>query len=82
MGVQVEEGGRPHTAVPAPEDSWDTVLGHSGKDRNPAAGVGSPVDPGTAVEEGSPAAGEDLAGMLPAAGHTGHYLAVGVCKAA
>lgn len=42
--------------------------------RNPAAEVGSPVDPGTAVEEGSPAAGEDLAGMLPAAGHTGHYL--------
>ncbi len=36
--------------------------------------VGSLVDLGTAVEEGSPAAGEGLAGMLPAAGHTGHYL--------
>lgn len=41
---------------------------------NPAAVVGSPVDPGTAVEEGSPAAVEGLAGMLPAVGHTGHYL--------
>ncbi len=42
--------------------------------RNPAAVVGSPADPGTAVEEGSPAAGEGLAGMLPAVDHTGHYL--------
>lgn len=41
---------------------------------NPAAVVGRPVDPGTAVGEGSPAAGEGLAGMLPAVGHTGHYL--------
>lgn len=45
--------------------------------RNPAAVVGSPVDLGTAVEEGSPAAAEGLAGMLPAAGHTGHYLRKG-----
>lgn len=36
--------------------------------------VGSPVDLGTAVEVGSPAAEEGLAGMLPAAGRTGHYL--------
>ena len=36
--------------------------------------VGSPADPGTAAEEGSPAAAEGLAGMLPAVGHTGHYL--------
>lgn len=41
---------------------------------NPAAVVGSPVDLGTAAEEGSPAAGEALAGMLPAVGHTGRYL--------
>ena len=40
----------------------------------PAAVVGSPADPGTAAEEGSPAAAEGLAGMLPAVGHTGHYL--------
>lgn len=45
--------------------------------RNPAAVVGSPVDLGTAVEEGSPAAAEGLAGMLPAAGHTAHYLRKG-----
>lgn len=42
--------------------------------RNPAAVVGSPADLGTAVEEGSPAAGEGLADMLPAVGHTEHYL--------
>lgn len=36
--------------------------------------VGSPADLGTAVEVGSPAAEEGLAGMLPAAGRTGHYL--------
>lgn len=36
--------------------------------------VGSPADLGTAVEEGSPAAAEGLADMLPAVGHTGHYL--------
>lgn len=42
--------------------------------RNPAAVVGSPADPGTAAEEGSPAAGVGLAGMLLAVGHTGHYL--------
>lgn len=42
--------------------------------RKLAAVVGSPVDPGTAVGEGSPAAGEGLAGMLPAVDHTGHYL--------
>lgn len=42
--------------------------------RNPAAVVGSPADPGTAVEVGSPAAEGGLAGMLPAAGRTGHCL--------
>lgn len=42
--------------------------------RSPAAVVGNLVDLGTAVEEGSPAAGEGLAGRLPAVGHTGHYL--------
>lgn len=42
--------------------------------RSPAAVAGSPADLGTAVEEGSPAAEEVLAGMLPAAGHTEHYL--------
>lgn len=36
--------------------------------------VGNPADLGTAVEVGSPAAEEGLAGMLPAAGRTGHYL--------
>lgn len=36
--------------------------------------VGSPVGPGTAVVAGNPAAGEGLAGMLLAVGHTGHYL--------
>lgn len=40
----------------------------------PAAVVGNPADLGTAVEVGSPAAVEDLAGMLPAAGRTGHCL--------
>lgn len=82
VGVQVEGGDRLHTAVPGPEDSWGTVLGHFGRGRNPAAVVGSPADPGTAVEEGSPAAGEGLADMLPAVGHTEHYLAVGVCRGA
>lgn len=42
--------------------------------RNPAAVVGSPADLGTAVEVGSLAAEEDLAGMFPAAGRTGHCL--------
>lgn len=41
---------------------------------SPAVVVGSPADLGTAAEEGSPAAGEGLAGTPPAAGHTGHYL--------
>lgn len=36
--------------------------------------AGSPADLGTAVEVGSPAAGEGLAGKLPAVGRTGHYL--------
>lgn len=31
-GVQAGVGDRPRTAGPAPEDSWDTVLGHFGKD--------------------------------------------------
>lgn len=82
VGVQVEGGDRPHTAAPAPEDSWDTVRGQFGKDRNPAAVVGSPVDLGTAVGLGSPAAEEGLAGMLPVVGHTGHYLAGEVCMGA
>lgn len=30
VGDQAEEGDSPHTAVPAPGDSWDTVLGHFG----------------------------------------------------
>lgn len=42
--------------------------------RIPAAVVGTPADPGTAVEVGNPAAEEGLAGMLPAAGRTGRYL--------
>lgn len=36
--------------------------------------MGKPADPGTAAGEGSPAAEEGLAGRLPAAGRTGHYL--------
>lgn len=40
----------------------------------PAAVVGTPAAPGTAVEVGNPAAEEGLAGMLPAAGRTGRYL--------
>lgn len=36
--------------------------------------VGSLADLGTAAEVGSPAAGEGPAGMVPAAGCTGHYL--------
>lgn len=42
--------------------------------RNPAAVVGNPADLGTVVEVGNPAAEGGLAGMLPAAGRTGHYL--------
>lgn len=42
--------------------------------RSPAAVVGSPADPGTAAEGGSPAAEEGLAGMLLAVDHIGHYL--------
>lgn len=41
---------------------------------NLAAEVGSPVDLGTVVEVDSLAAGEGLAGMLPAVGRTVHYL--------
>lgn len=36
--------------------------------------VGSLVDPGTAAEADSPAAGGGPAGMVPAAGCTGRYL--------
>lgn len=59
--------------VPPTEETCDTTP-EKVTHRNPAAAVGSPVDLGTAVEVGSPAAGEDLAGMLPAVGRTGHYL--------
>lgn len=38
--------------------------------------AGSPADLGTAAVEDNPAAEGGLAGMLPAAGHTGHYLQV------
>lgn len=42
--------------------------------RSPAAGVGIPAGPGTAAEEGSPAAEPGLAGTPPAVGRTGRYL--------
>lgn len=59
--------------VPPTEETCATIP-EKVTHRKPAAAVGSPVDLGTAVEAGSPAAGEDLAGMLPAVGRTGHYL--------
>lgn len=69
----VEKGSQRELTVPPTGETCATnreKITH----RKPAAAVGSPVALGTAVEAGSPAAGEGLAGMLPAVGRTGHYL--------
>lgn len=56
------------------KENWQRLLQDKDAHRRPVAVVGTPVDLDTAVEEGKPAAAEGLAGMLPAAGHTGRYL--------
>lgn len=72
--AQAVEADSPRTAAPALEGSWDTGLERFGRDRILAAVADIPAVLGIAAGEDSPAAVEGLAGRLPAAGRTVHYL--------